>query len=388
MEINANIYIITDSQELMEKTVAILSRETDAFFVWETVEPHPILSLTRTWYTCETGTGPTTGPSGWEDCLRECADLLKKHGTVIMRFWSPDHPDDYCEYANTTAKGDVAVGSRCSLYSFKRAIGADDIRMVYQELVSGRSQYERDAIARRARKREAKRRAKGDFEIVDGVLKKYWGIGIAEQIPDGVTAIGEFAFVDEKGWERMVLEDEDYEAPQLELLTIPDSVRRIETYALAYCRNLTELSIPDGVTFIGDRAFEGCETLESVKLPAKLKELGEFAFFLCDKLREISIPGGIMHIAPGTFFGCSELRRVEIPNTVVSIGKEAFMNCGSLKRIILPEGIEEIRESAFQGCSKLEKVVIPESVKSIGQNAFKGCKMVQEGIRDPYGDVV
>ena len=33
MEINANIYIITDSQELMEKTEAILSRETDAFFV-------------------------------------------------------------------------------------------------------------------------------------------------------------------------------------------------------------------------------------------------------------------------------------------------------------------------------------------------------------------
>ena len=358
MEINANIYIITDSQELIEKAEAILSRETDAFFDWETLEPHPILPLTRTWYTCDTNTGPTTGPSGWEDCLRECADLLKKHGTVIMHFWSPDHPDDYCEYANTTAKGDVAVGSRCSLYSFKRAIGADDIRMVWQELVSGRSQYERDAIARRSRKREAKRRAKGDFEIVDGVLKKYWGIGIAEEI------------------QRMLLEDEIYEAPPLEMLTIPDSVRRIETYALAYCRNLTELSIPDSVNYIGDRAFEGCEGLESVKLPRGLNELGEFAFFLCDKLREISIPDGIMHIAPGTFFGCSELRRVEIPNTVVSIGKEAFMNCGSLRRITIPDGVEEIGESAFQGCSKLEKMVIPKSVKSIGQNAFKGCTMV------------
>ena len=376
MEINANIYIITDSQELMEKIETILSRETDAFFDWETIEPHPILPLTRTWYTCDTGTGPTTGPSGWEDCLRECAALLRKHGAVIMRFWSPDHPEDYCEYANTTAKGDVTIGSRCTLYSFKRALGSDDIRMVYQELVSGRSQYERDAIARRARKREAKRRAKGDFEIVDGVLKKYWGIGIAEEIPDGVTAIGEFAFVDEKGWERMLLEDEDYDAPLLELLTIPDSVRRIETYALAYCRNLTELFIPDGVTFIGDRAFEGCEGLESVKLPGGLRELGTFAFFQCDKLREISIPDGITRIEPGTFFGCSELRRVDIPNTVVSIGKEAFMNCGSMRRITIPEGVEEIGESAFQGCSKLEKVVIPESVKSIGQNAFKGCKMV------------
>ena len=50
MEINANIYTITDSQELMEKTVAVLSRETDAIFVWETAEPHPILPLTRVYF--------------------------------------------------------------------------------------------------------------------------------------------------------------------------------------------------------------------------------------------------------------------------------------------------------------------------------------------------
>ena len=193
--------------------------------------------------------------------------MLKKRGAVIIRFWSPDHPDEYCEYANTTAQGDVFVGSKCALYSFKRALGANDIRMVYQELISGRSQYERDAIARRMKKREAKRKAKGDFEIVNNVLKKYWGIGITEEIPDGVTTIGEFAFVDRRGLERMLLEDEEYEAPLLELLTIPDSVQRIETYALAYCRNLTELSIPDGITYIGERAFEGCDALESVKLP-------------------------------------------------------------------------------------------------------------------------
>lgn len=382
MEINADIYIITDSQELMEKTEAILSNETDAIFVWNTIDPQPILPLTRTWFTCDTNTGPTTGPGGWEDCLRECADLLKKRGTVIIHFWSPDHPEGYCKYANTTAQGDVFIGSRCSLYSFRRALGADDIRMVFQELESGRSQYERDDMARRALEREANRKAKGDFEIVDGVLMKYWGKGIAEEIPDGVTTIGEFAFVDEKGWERMLLEDEIYEAPLLELLKIPDSVRRIETYALAYCKNLTELSIPDGVSFIGIRAFEGCEALKSVKLSGGLKELGEFAFFLCEKLKEISIPEGITRIESGTFFACDLLRRVEIPNTVVSIGKEAFRNCGSLKRIILPEGIEEIGESAFQGCHRLEKVVIPESVKRIGQNAFKGCKIVPEGMSE------
>lgn len=215
MEINANIYIITENQELMEKTEEILSRETDAIFIWDTIEPDAVLPLSRTWYVCDANTGMTTGPSGWRNCLYECADLLKKQGAVIIRFWSPDHPEDYCEYANTTAQGDVEIGSRCALYSFKRALGADDIRLVYQELASGRTPYERAVLAKRRRWREAKRKERGDFEVVNGILKKYWGIGIAEEIPSGVTAIGEFAFVDQRGWERMLLEDEEYEAPLL-----------------------------------------------------------------------------------------------------------------------------------------------------------------------------
>ena len=382
MEINAYIYIITASEALMEETVFLLSRETDALFTWGTMEPHPVLPLSRSWFACETRTGPTSDPDGWKACLQACADLLKKQGTVIIRFWSPDHPDEYCEYANTTAQGDVAIGSRCALYSFKRAIGADDIRMVFQELISGRSRYERDALARRVQKREAKRKAKGDFEVVNGVLKKYWGIGTTEAIPEGVTTIGEFAFVDQRGWERMLLEDENYEAPPLEYLTIPDGVRRIETYSLAYCRNLKALSMPDSVTFIGERAFEGCEGLESVRLPKGLKALGEFAFFLCNALKSISIPDGITRIEPGTFFGCGSLRRVELPATVESIGKEAFMNCDSLKQIALPEGLLEIEGSAFEGCSSLEKVTLPKSVTRIAPNAFKGCgKLPEDSIR-------
>lgn len=366
----------------MEKTEEILSHETDAVFIWDTIEPDAILPISRTWYVCDTNTGMTSDPSGWKDCLYECADLLKKHGAVIIQFWSPDHPEDYCEYANTTAQGYVEIGSRCALYSFKRALGVDDIRLVYQELVSARSSYERAALARRRQQHEAKRKERGDFEVVNGILKKYWGIGVAEEIPSGVTVIGEFAFVDQRGWERMLLEDEEYEAPLLEYLTIPDSVRRIETYALAYCRNLKELSIPDSVTSIGERAFEGCEALESVKLPERLTELGEFAFFLCDKLKSISIPAGIKRIEPGTFFGCSLLKRVDIPGTVVSIEKEAFMNCDSLKRITIPEGVAEIRESAFAGCSMLERVTIPKSIEYIAPNAFKGCRKLAEGKND------
>ena len=381
MEIHADIYIITDSRELMEKVTAILSRSVEGHFPSSTVSPDPILPLSRTWYTCESSEGPTSGPGGWEDCLNECAALLKRHGTVILNFTSPDHPDGYRESANTTADGDVVFGTRCALSSFKQALGVNDVRMVYRELSSGRTRYERDALYARRQKREARRQAKGDFEIVGNVLKKYWGVDTDEEIPDGVTVIGQFAFVDERGWERMLLECEEYDAPPLEHLAIPESVRRIETYALAYCMNLKKLSIPDGVTCIEARAFEGCESLKSVKLPAGLRTLGESAFFLCEKLRKIAIPSGVTRIEPGTFHGCMELRRVDIPDTIVSIGKDAFLGCDALKRITLPEGVTEIGESAFQGCSALEEINIPQSVRHIGQNAFKGCDRLPEDVR-------
>ena len=45
-------------------------------------------------------------------------------------------------------------------------------------------------------------------------------IGSTEEILDGVTIIGESAFVDRRSLERILLEDEEYEAPLFELLTI------------------------------------------------------------------------------------------------------------------------------------------------------------------------
>ena len=434
MEINANVYVIADDWRMLKKIGAILLPLTESpFSGGETIEPNAILPLTRTWYGYSLQTGMTSPDYEWEECVYECACLLKKKGAVIVQFWSPDHPDDYQGYVYTTANGGVDTGSRCSLYSYKRALGADDIKLVYEELLSGRTQRERDIAAERKQRKEALRKAKGDFEIIGGVLKKYRGTETDETIPDGVIEISEFAFVDKHSWERMLLEDEGYDAPELETLIIPSGVQKIGTYALAYCTNLKTVSIPDTVTVIEERAFEGCEALVKMALPNRLNEIADYTFFLCDSLESISIPDGVVQIGPGAFFDCRNLKRAVLPDSVQRIGKEAFQSCASLtsikvpqnvkeverstfkycdglkqvklpnglkrigdeafygckgiKEITIPMGVEEIGQSAFEGCYSLEKVTLPNSLKSIGDYAFKGCRMLQE-LNCPEGQVV
>ena len=70
-----------------------------------------------------------------------------------------------------------------------------------------------------------------DFDIQNGVLKKYRGKGGDVTIPDGVTSIGEKAF--------------------------------------GLCASLTSVTIPDSVTSIGENAFALCASLTSVTIPGR-----------------------------------------------------------------------------------------------------------------------
>ncbi len=347
MEINAKVYALADDPGLLNKVHQALRVKTfSRYFLYDTLEPCAVLPLTKTWYGFVERAEPTDDPEDWLDCLRECARILGKRGAVIVEYRSPDAPDDYEEYAWTTAGGSAGCGKQPGLIGYTRALGNRDILTAYNELLSERSEQERIRDCRRREKKEAIRREKGDFEITpDGVLKRYRGHDTDVVIPDGVREIGSSAFVDLNGVERMLMECEDYDAPEMETLTIPDSVEKIGNYAFAYCTNLESVTIPDSVREIGDRAFEGCELLRKVRLPEGLEEIEEYTFFLCFELKTISIPDSVRRIGKGAFDGCS-LSRISLPEGLVSIGDEAFNGC-ELKKVRIPASVTEIGKNAF-----------------------------------------
>ena len=252
-----------------------------------------------------------------------------------------------------------------------------------------------------------------DFEIEAGVLHTYKGKNKNVVIPNGVTEIESFAFI------------EHYE---IESLSIPSSVIRIASsafkssvfsrgepllsnrldissdidYTFSCCDSLASIKVASGnkvyhssgnclihtetkrlilgcknsvipndgsVTVIEEGAFFRCFSLCKISIPNSVKVIGDGAFGYCDSLRSIVMPKSVTYIYFNAFKHCSKLKNVEIRGRLTYIGEEAFSGCASLEQINIPDSVESIGHYAFFGCG-LDSVIVPEGVRSVGEHAF------------------
>ena len=212
-------------------------------------------------------------------------------------------------------------------------------------------------------------------------------------------------------------------------ITIPNTVKKIETGAFRKCENLEKIIIPDSVETIENNAFYDCINLKEVQMSNNLKKLGESVFYNCKTLKSIELPDTIQRygtelfkncyeldnivwpenmnsIKQGTFEGCISLKNIQLPETLTSIGLNSFAYCRNLKDIQLPDAVNEIgysafieagfkninlpsnlsflRSSAFRNCKDLETIEIPNGVKTIDSNTFDGCSKLKS-IKIPKG---
>ena len=214
----------------------------------------------------------------------------------------------------------------------------------------------------------------------------------------------------------------------VESVTIPDYVTKIDEGAFKSCKSLKSIVIPPSVTEIDDYAFFNCTSLSSVIIPESVTSIGSYAFCHCNitalshpcltikdglaieyddwvvycatQSRSITIPDGIRVIFDRAFCDCASIESVKIPESVTTISNKAFKGCNitelshpllTIKNgvaiennkvlywtnqsssITIPDGVREIEYSAFYDNKTLSSVVIPPSVKEIGKEAFEGC---------------
>ncbi len=214
-------------------------------------------------------------------------------------------------------------------------------------------------------------------------------------IPEGVSAIGDYAFYQQKGITELVL---------------PATVTAIGNYAFQYCDGLTKVSIPagdignsafascgsmttltigEGVTFIDLSAFAYCTKLEQIYFHATSCLVGNSsgissAFVLAGNATEngvtVTFGKGVTKIPAYLFSVRSTSDSPKFKEIIfasegicTAIGSNAFYNCAGLGAITLPATVTEVGSSTFYNCTGLERVDLG-GVAKLGYGVFSGCR--------------
>ena len=134
-------------------------------------------------------------------------------------------------------------------------------------------------------------------------------------------------------------------------VVIPDGVTSIGQDAFLFSGELTSVNIPDSVTSIGRSAFHANFKLTSITIPANVTSIGREAFWNIDKLATVTF-------APGS--------------KLTSIGDFAFVYAKGLKSIKIPASVTSIGKNAFEGALILTDVAFEGNAPAlVGIDAFK-----------------
>jgi len=268
----------------------------------------------------------------------------------------------------------------------------------------------------------------GHCVIIDGVLYGLATAGLTDyEMPSGITRItpGACAYCNLRS---LVLPDglrelemDSFNSAQLESISIPASVTRMDHYAFLHCHNLKELNgdcsmisedrkflfdpegyfpnmlfffagkedtyyeIPEGIQSIENYAFEFCTGLESLTFPNTLEYISGEALSDCDNLTYlyghnttedhkgyINSKGVLMYLVPNIDDD------FVVPDGVTGIGDALFQYRPTLRSIKMGDGVKTIGNYAFQECESLETITLSAGLSSFGYNPFMNSHNLKE----------
>lgn len=246
------------------------------------------------------------------------------------------------------------------------------------------------------------------FEINNGVLNRYTDENNCKDvvIPDGVTHIGDYAFMDCNYMTSVTIpasvtyiqSTAFYECTRLKKVVFASDNIEIESDAfedtpwwknqkgemviaagtlLKYSGQEANLVIPEGVVYIAEGVFKGHTEIESITFPSSLRKIGYAAFGGCTSLKKVDVPLGVTDIGRGCFSGCSGLVDVKLPEGIKKL-EGTFQHCTHLKEFNIPNTVEVMNDE-FYGCSLMESITLPESLAEL-EGWFKDTKITNVNI--------
>ena len=226
----------------------------------------------------------------------------------------------------------------------------------------------------------------GEFTIPDGV-KAIGDYAFASSkvgkviFADSVTSIGIGAFknsgvtaIDFAGAALTAIPESAFENSNVTAIELPLSVTSLG--AKAWKNSAISSFKGAGLLYIGDNAFEGCLALQTIALADGVKEMGDYVFLGCTALTEATMPS-VEKLGAYTFFNASRLEKVTFGDNALTVGEYTFART-PIKTVNLGSALAEIGEAAFYECRNLESITLPDTVKKIAAYAFYQATRLQE----------
>lgn len=223
------------------------------------------------------------------------------------------------------------------------------------------------------------------------------------------------------------------QAPLLETVQLPDSIKTVGRYAFAQAYLLTKFEAGSDLEILQEGAFNACTTLITLNLNDSLKVIEKYTFLACTMLdnnaqRSIipksverigamafmntqlwstpdenhiiyagshrsawvvgydtetpigsaKLKSGVVGIADYAFQDCTTVTSLEGLSSCLYIGVGAFSGCEKLEAVSLHPRITEIKDLTFYKCSSLFKISFPTMLESVGVGAFYKCTNLSE----------
>ena len=134
---------------------------------------------------------------------------------------------------------------------------------------------------------------------------------------------------------------------------------------------------------VDSHMFYNCRSLTSLKLPKTVKKIEQYAMQYCKSLQKCTLPENLSEINDKAFANTS-LSEVTFPASLTSIKYKAFSECSNLKTLhFTSPSVPTFGQDVFEDCSKLEKVYVPKASLNEYKDKLKLTQEVQFIGEDP-----
>jgi len=138
-----------------------------------------------------------------------------------------------------------------------------------------------------------------------------------------------------------------------------------------------------GNDVIGFYMFYNCRSLTSLKLPKTVKKIEQYAMQYCKSLQKCTLPESLSEINDKAF-AKTNLSEVTFPASLTSIKYKAFSECSNLKTLrFTSSSVPTFGQDVFEDCSKLEKIYVPKASLNDYKDKLKLIQKVQFIGEDP-----